>query len=43
MNNNSSTALKYDKSKMYTKFDSMLKKIDKKYMITLINFENISL
>lgn len=32
------TNLKYDKTKMYKYFDSLLKEIDIEYRITLVNF-----
>ena len=38
MSNSSYTNLKYDKPKMYAKFDKMLKEVDEEYRITLINF-----
>ncbi len=38
MSNSSYTNLKYDKPKMFEKFDSMLKEIDDEYKTTLINF-----
>ena len=38
MSDSSCTNLKYDKPEMYKHFDSMLKKIDKEYRTTLINF-----
>ena len=38
MSNSSYTNLKYDKPKMYAKFDKMLKEVDEEYRTTLINF-----
>ena len=38
MSNSIYTNLKYDKPKMFEKFDSMLKEIDDEYKTTLINF-----
>ena len=38
MSNSSYTNLKYDKTKMYIRFDNMLKEIDDEYRTTLINF-----
>ncbi len=36
--NSSCTNIKYDKPKMYARFDNMLKEIDDEYRTTLINF-----
>ncbi len=38
MSNSSYTNLKYDKPKMYVRFDNMLKEIDDEYRTSLINF-----
>ena len=38
MSNSDYTNLKYDKSKMYEKFDTQLKEIDEEYRTTIINF-----
>lgn len=38
MSNSDYTNLKYDKPKMYEKFDVKLKEIDKEYRTTIINF-----
>lgn len=38
ISNSDYTNLKYDKPKMYDKFDIQLKQIDKKYRTTIINF-----
>ena len=38
ISNSSCTNLKYDKTKMYQYFDTMLKEIDEEYRTTFINF-----
>ena len=38
MSNSDYTNLKYDKPKMYEKFDTLLKEIDEDYRTTIINF-----
>ena len=38
MSDSDYTNLKYDKQKMYEKFDTLLKEIDKEYRTTIINF-----
>ena len=38
MSNSNYTNLKYDKPKMYEKFDTLLKEIDKEYRTIIINF-----
>lgn len=38
MSDSSYTNLKYNKTEMYAKFDSILKEIDEEYRNTLINF-----
>ncbi|MCI8384774.1 MAG: hypothetical protein HFJ33_08010 [Clostridia bacterium] len=38
ISNSSCTKLKYDKTKMYKYFDTMLKEIDEEYRTTFINF-----
>ena len=38
MSNSDYTNLKYDKPKMYDKFDTLLKEIDEEYRTTIINF-----
>lgn len=38
ISNSSCTNLKYDKTKMYKYFDTMLKEIDEEYRTTFINF-----
>lgn len=38
MSNSDYTNLKYDKPKMYEKFDTLLKGIDEKYRTIIINF-----
>ena len=38
MSNSDYTNLKYDKPKMYEKFDTQLKEIDEEYRNTIINF-----
>lgn len=38
MNDSSCTNLKYNKPKIYSIFDNMLKEIDEEYRTTLINF-----